>query len=56
MTTIYTYQNVKLSLEAWHLVEEAMNVEGKNFSDAIELLIRHGAIHLASVQKEWPRQ
>ncbi len=46
---IYTYSNVKLSLEAWKLIEEVTKVRGCDTNEAIELMIRHGYIHYAKV-------
>jgi hypothetical protein len=51
MTTIYTFQTVKLSLETWAIVAKTMAEKNINISDALELLCRHGTIHLLEVEK-----
>jgi len=52
--TIWTYSNVKLSLESWSLVDKVAKVRNVSLSEALELLIRHGSIRLAEVDPETP--
>lgn len=44
---VYTFQTVKLSLETWGLVAKLMNAESLSMSEALERLVRHGAIRYA---------
>lgn len=49
--TVYTFQTVKLSLEAWHIVDQQRQTDQSTLSEAMEKLIRHGSIRLA--RDEW---
>lgn len=50
--TVHTYQTVKLSLETWGLVDSLCRKENISLSDAIEKLIRHGAIHYEQIERQ----
>ena len=48
---MYTFQTVKLSLEAWRIIDALSQSEGISISEAIERLVRHGSIRLADVMR-----
>lgn len=48
---IYTFQTVKMSLDTWRLVQHVMDEEDKSLSEALELLVRHGAIRHDEIVK-----
>lgn len=47
-----TFQTVKLPLDVWQIVDRTMQETDRDFSNALELLIRHGHVRLQQLQEK----
>lgn len=50
--TLHLFQTVKMSIEAWQLVNKLSQEENIPFSTALERLVRHGSIRYEQVVRE----